>query len=160
MLDSGEFLNRLIEKLYVDEIIENPFELIIAKLQQCLACNFIAGEIERNISVQVMVWNTDRTEAIRLQSLIWGAFACNLEMKSDRKCSNCKSDKQLINESFVIKVPPLLLLSTPRISFDSSGMIIKTPVDIPVILDIAKYFTSGYQRQSDISTYILVGSIN
>ena len=93
ILDSGEFLNRLIEKLYVDEIIENPFELIIAKLQQCSACNFIAGEIERSISMQVMVWNTDRTEAIRLQSLIWGIFACNLETKSDRKCSNCNSDK-------------------------------------------------------------------
>ena len=81
MLDSGEFLNRLIEKLYVDEIIENSFELIIAKLQQ------------------VMVWSTDRTEAIRLQSLIRETLACNLEMKSDRKCSNCKSDKQLINEA-------------------------------------------------------------
>ena len=148
MLDSGEFLNRLIEKLYVDKIIENPFEL---KRQQCSACNFIAGEIERNISMQVMVWNTDRTEAIRLQSLIWGTFACNLEMKSDRKCSNCKFDKQLINESFIMKAPPLLLLSTARTSFDSSGMTIKTPVDIPVILDIAKHFTSGYQWQSDIS---------
>ena len=99
MLDSGEFLNRLIEKLYVDEIIENSFELIIAKLQQCSACNFIAGEIERNIGTQVMVWSTDRTEAIRLQSLIRETLACNLEMKSDRKCSNCKSDEQLINEA-------------------------------------------------------------
>ena len=81
MLDSGEFLNRLIEKLYVDEIIENSFELIIAKLQQ------------------VMVWSTDRTEAIRLQSLIRETLVCNLEMKSDRKCSNCKSDEQLINEA-------------------------------------------------------------
>ena len=72
MLDSGEFLNRLIEKLYVDEIIENSFELIIAKLQQCSACNFIANEIERNINMvmKVMVWNTDRTEGMRLQSLI------------------------------------------------------------------------------------------
>ena len=93
-----------------------------------------------------MVWNTDRTEAIRLRSLIWGTFACNLEMKNDQKCSNCKSDEQLINGSFIIKTPPLLLLSTPRTLFDSSGMLIKTPVDIPVILDIAKYFTNGYER--------------
>ena len=70
MLNSGEFLNRLIEKLYVDEIKENLFELIVAKLQQCSACNFIAGEIERNIGKHVMVWNTGRTEAIRLQQLI------------------------------------------------------------------------------------------
>ena len=108
--------------------------------------------------MQVMVWNTDRTEVIRLQSLIWGTFTCNLEMKSDRKYSNCKSDKQLINESFIMKALPLLLLSTARTSFDSSGMIIKTPADTPVILDIAKYFTSGYQWQSDISTYLFIFS--
>ena len=160
MLDPVEFLNRLIEKLYVDEIIENPFELIIAKLQQCSTCKLIAGEIERNIGTQVMVWNADRTEAIRLQSLIWGTFACNLEMKSDRKCSNCKLDEQLVNGSFIMKAPPLLLLSTARTSFDSSGMLIKTPVDILVILGTTKYLTSGYGWQSDISTYILVGSIN
>ena len=106
------------------------------------------------------MWNTDRIEVIRLQSLTWGAFACNLEMKSDRKCSNCNSDEQLINGSFIMMVPPLLLLFTVRTLFDSSGMLIKTPVEIPVILDITKYLTSGYKRQSDISTYILVGSIN
>lgn len=48
-----------------------------------------------------------------------------------------------------MKVPPLLLLSTARASFDSSGMLIKKPVDTPVILDIGKYLTSGYERQSD-----------
>ena len=48
-----------------------------------------------------------------------------------------------------MKVPPLLLLSTARVSFDSSGMLIKKPVDTPVILDIGKYLTSGYEWQSD-----------
>ena len=112
-LDSGEFLKILTDrsrlKVYIDEIIENPFELIIAKLQHCSACNFIAGEIKRNTSMQTMVWNTD-------------------------------------NKNFVIKASPLLLLSTARPSFDVSGMLIETPVVIPVIPDIAKYLTSGYER--------------
>ena len=113
MLDSGEFLKILTDrsrlKVYIDEIIENPFELIIAKLQHCSACNFIAGEIKRNTSMQIMVWNTD-------------------------------------NRNFVIKASPFLLLSTARPSFDVSGMLIETPVVIPVIPDIAKYLTSGYER--------------
>ena len=75
MLDSGEFLKILTDrsrlKVYIDEIIENPFELIIAKLQHCSACNFIAGEIKRNTSMQTMVWNTDNKNfAIKASPLL------------------------------------------------------------------------------------------
>lgn len=50
------------------------------------------------------------------------------------------------NRNFVIKASPLLLLPTAHPSFDISGMLIETPVVIPVIPDIAKYLTSGYER--------------
>ena len=69
MVGSSEFLTSLISKLFQDEITDNPFEIIFANLEQCLACNFTEGEIEGNNCMRVMVWDSDRNESIRLQLL-------------------------------------------------------------------------------------------
>ena len=160
MLDSGEFVHSLIEKLYEDEILENPFEMILVKLLRCSACHEIEGLITRKNSLTVMVWPSDRDEKIRLQSLLWGTFACNLEMKSDKKCAKCDNVEQLLNVNFIVKPPPILLITTERSPFDGSGKLIKTPIDVPQVLDIRKHLIANFDRIYEISTYILVGSIN
>ena len=88
MVFSSELMTSLISKLFEDEITDNPFEIIFTNLEQCLACNFTEGEIEENNYMRIMVWDSDRNESIRLQLLIWDSYCCNLEMKSNNKCSN------------------------------------------------------------------------
>ena len=160
MVDSSEFLTGLISKLFEDEITDNPFEIIFANLEQCSACNFIEGEIERNNCMRVIVWDSDKHESIRLQSLIWGSYCCNLEMESDKKRNNCDANEQILNGKFIVKPPPLLLINAARSSFDGSGKVIKTLVVISLVFDISKYLTSHYDCQTEISTYILTGSAN
>ena len=58
MVGSIEFLTSLISKLFQDEITDNPFEIIFANLEQCLASNFTEGEIEGNNCMRVMVWDS------------------------------------------------------------------------------------------------------
>ena len=58
MVGSSEFLTSLISKLFQDEITDNPFEIIFANLEQCLARYFTEGEIEGNNCMRVMVWDS------------------------------------------------------------------------------------------------------
>ena len=53
-----------------------------------------------------------------------------------------------------------MLINTASSSFDDSSKVIKTPVDITLVLGISKYFRSHYNFQSEISTYILIGSVS
>ena len=53
-----------------------------------------------------------------------------------------------------------MLINTASFSFDHSSKVIKTPVDITLVLDISKYFRSLYNFQTEISTYILIGSVS
>ena len=142
----------MISKLFEDEITDNPFEIIFAYIEQCLACDFTEGEIEGNKCKRVMVWDSERSEPIRLQLLIWGSYCCNLEMKSNNKCSNFDTNEEILNGKFVVKPPTLLLINTARSSFDGSVRVIKTPVGTPLLLDISKYLTSHYGCQIEIST--------
>ena len=52
-----------------------------------------------------MVWDSDRHESIRLQSLIWGFYCCNLEMKGDKKFNNSDANEQILNTKFMVKPP-------------------------------------------------------
>ena len=87
----------MISKLFEDEITDNPFEIIFAYMDQCLACNFTEGEIEGNNCKRIVVWDSERNESIRLQSLIWGCYCYNLEMKSNNKCSNYDTNEKILN---------------------------------------------------------------
>ena len=73
-------------------------------------------------------------------------------MKSNNKCSNYDTNEEILNGKFAVKPPPLLLINTARSSFDHSGKVIKTPVGIPLLLDISKYLTSHYGCQTEIFT--------
>ena len=73
-------------------------------------------------------------------------------MKSNNKCSNYDTNEEILNGKFVVKAPPLLLINTARSSFDRSGKVIKTPVGIPLLLDISKYLRSHYGCQTEIFT--------
>ena len=145
----------MISKLFEDEITDNPFEIIFAYLEQCLACDFTEGKIEGNNCMRVMVWDSERNESVQLQLFIWISYCYNLEIKSNNKCRNYGANEEILNWKFVVKPPPLLLINTARLmqsSFDGSGKVIKTPVGIPLLLDISKYFTSHYGCQTKIST--------
>ena len=142
----------MISKLFEDEITDNSFEIVFAYIEQCLACNFIEGETEGNNCKRIVVWDSERNESIRLQSLIWGCYCYNLEMKSNNKCSNYDTNEEILNGKFVVKPPPLLLINTARSSFDGSVRVIKTPVVTPLLLDISKYLTNHYGCQTEIST--------
>ena len=83
----------LIAKLFEDEITDNPFDIIFANLEQCTGCNFIEGEIERNNCMRGMMWDADWHKLIRLESLVWGYYCCNLETKSDEKFNYCDANR-------------------------------------------------------------------
>ena len=87
----------MISKLFEGEIPDNPFEIIFAYLEQCLACNFTEGEIEGNNCMRVMVWDSDRNESIQLQLLIWVSYCYNSEMKSNNECSNYGANEEILN---------------------------------------------------------------
>ena len=40
MVDAGEFLDQLLDRLFADGIVENPFETLLADLNQCSAFGY------------------------------------------------------------------------------------------------------------------------
>ena len=81
-------------------------------------------------------------------------------MKSDKKCKNCDANEQLLNGKCIVKPPPLFKINIAHSSFDGCGKVIKTHADIPLALDFSRYLTSHYDCQTEISTYVLNGSVN
>ena len=74
MVDAGEFIDQLLDRLFADGIIENLFETLLADLNQCAACGYTKGIIDKRNYIEAKIWDTDRSDAIRLQSLIYGSF--------------------------------------------------------------------------------------
>ena len=74
MIDSGEFIFQLLDRIIADGIVENPFETLLADLNQCAACGYTKGITDKRKYIEAKIWNTDRSNAIRLQSLIYSIF--------------------------------------------------------------------------------------
>ena len=74
MVDTGEFIDQRLDRLSADGIIENPFETLLADLNQRVACGYTKGIIDKRNYIEAKIWDTDRSDAIRLQSLIYGSF--------------------------------------------------------------------------------------
>ena len=74
MVDAGEFIYQLLDRLFADGVVENPFETLLADLNQCAACGYTKGIIDKRNYIEAKIWDTDRSDAFRLQSLIYGSF--------------------------------------------------------------------------------------
>ena len=74
MVDAGEFLDQLLDRLFADGVVENPFETLLADLNQCAACGYTKGIIDKSNDIEAKIWDTDRSDAFRLQSLIYDSF--------------------------------------------------------------------------------------
>ena len=66
MVDTGEFINQPLDRLFADGIFENPFETLLADLNQCAACEYTKGIIDKRHYIEAKIWDTDRSDAIRL----------------------------------------------------------------------------------------------
>ena len=66
--DAGEFIDQLLDRLFPDGMVENPFETLLADPNQCAACGYIKGIIHKRNYIEAKIWDTDRSDAIRLQS--------------------------------------------------------------------------------------------
>ena len=40
MVDTGKFIDQLLDRLFADGIVERPFETLLADLNQCAACGY------------------------------------------------------------------------------------------------------------------------
>ena len=40
MVNAGEFIDQLFDRLFADDIVENPCETLLADLNQCAACGY------------------------------------------------------------------------------------------------------------------------
>ena len=109
---------------------------MLADLNQCAACGYTKGTIDKRNYIEAKIWDTDRSDAIRLQSLIYGSFFCSLEMKSDKKCSKCNTNEQILNCSFVMKLPSFLLVNTVRSPGNHLEKFIRTAIDVPQVLSL------------------------
>ena len=74
MVNAGKFIDKLLDRLFANGIVENPFETLLAVLNQCAACGCNQGITDKRNCIKAKIWNTDRSDAIRLQSLIYGSF--------------------------------------------------------------------------------------
>ena len=81
-------------------------------------------------------------------------------MKSDKKCSKCNANEQILNCSFVMKLPSLLLVNTVRSLGNHLEKVIRTAIDVPQVLSLANYLIADYDKKDEICTYILTGCIN
>ena len=100
---------------------------------QCAACGYTKGIIDKRNYIEAKIWNTDRSDAIRLQSLIYGSFFCSSEMKSAVKCN---TNEQILNCSFVMKLPSFLLVNTVRSPGNHFEKVIRTAIDVPQVLSL------------------------
>ena len=74
MVDAGEFIDHLLDRLFSDSIVQNPFETLLADLNQCAACGYTKGKINKINYIEAKIWDTDRSDKFRLQYLIYGSF--------------------------------------------------------------------------------------
>ena len=88
MVDAGEFIDHLLVRLFADSIIENPFETLLADLNQCAACGYTKGIIDKRNYIEAKIWDTDRSNAIRLQPLIYGSFFVTWKLKVKKNAAN------------------------------------------------------------------------
>ena len=95
--------------------------------------------IDKRKYIEAKIWDTDGSDAIRSQSLIYGIFFCNLEMKSDKKRSKCNANEQILNYSFAMKLPSLLLVNTVRSPGDHLEKVIRTATDVHHVLRLSYY---------------------
>ena len=49
MVDAGEFIDQLLDTIFADGIVENPFETLPADLNQCDSCGYTKGIIDKKI---------------------------------------------------------------------------------------------------------------
>ena len=64
MVDAGEFIDQLLDRLFADGIVENPFETLLADLNQCAACRYAKGIIDKRNYIEAKIWDTDSSDAI------------------------------------------------------------------------------------------------
>ena len=74
MVDAGEFIDQLFDMLFADSIVENPFETLFVDLNQGVTCGYTKGIIDKRNYIEAKIWDTNRSDAIQLQSLIYGRF--------------------------------------------------------------------------------------
>ena len=54
MVDAGEFIDQLLDRLFADGIVENPFETLLAHLNQCVRCEEIISTTKSGILIREM----------------------------------------------------------------------------------------------------------
>ena len=64
MVDAGEFIDQLLDRSFADGIVENPFETLLADLNQYAACEYTKGIIDKRNYIEVKIWDTDRSDAV------------------------------------------------------------------------------------------------
>ena len=47
MVDAGEFIDQLLDRLFADSIVENLFKTLLADLNECAACGYTKGVIDK-----------------------------------------------------------------------------------------------------------------
>ena len=47
MVDAGEFIDQLLDRLFADGIVENLFKTLLADLNECAACGYTKGVIDK-----------------------------------------------------------------------------------------------------------------
>ena len=65
MVDAGESIDQLLDRLFSGDIVEYPFETLLADLNQCAACGYTKALIDKINYMEAKIWDTDRSDAIR-----------------------------------------------------------------------------------------------
>ena len=80
-------------------------------------------------------------------------------MKSNKKCNKCNANEQILNCSFVMRLPSLLLVNTVRSPGNHLEKVIRTPIDVPQVLSLfTNYLIADYDKKDEITvrcTYVL-----
>ena len=99
---------------------------------------------------------------IVLDQLLWnhcygGKLCCGLDFNPDKICKKCETLNCILKAKFFVENPQVLVINTNRSNScnDASGMVIKTPVVIPQVLDITKFMVAALEKKSDFVTYYI-----
>ena len=141
----------IVYKVFWRNSIFYPFENILIDLYCSVKCRSINGNSRTENHLRVAIF--PMSQPTNLMSLLWGQYFCNLPTKS----KSCCYDPVILQDTFILKSPQALVISTVR----SLGnfTVIKTQIVVPQKLDISDFRGVKYNIDT-INTYQFVGSFN
>ena len=73
-------------------------------------------------------------------------------MKNDKKCSKCNANEQILNCSFVMKLPCLLLVNAVISPGNHLEKVIRTAIGVQQVLSLSNYLIADCDKKGEICT--------